>query len=200
VRWTAVRRGSTSERYETDVVATRLITFGHGTSPENEFVEILRGAGIESLVDVRTAPGSRRHPHFRREAMEGWVAGAGIAYRWEPRLGGLRKPTPDSPNVALRHSGFRAYADHMATPDFVAALDEVLDEAAEHPTTVMCAESLWWRCHRRLIADFATLVRVADVRHLMHDGRLAEHRPTDGVRRDGDHLVYDVGETGSLLA
>jgi uncharacterized protein (DUF488 family) len=104
------------------------------------------------------------------------------------------------PNVALRHSGFRAYADHMATPDFVAALDEVLAEAAERSTVVMCAESLWWRCHRRLIADFATLVRDVGVRHLMHDGRLSEHRPTEGVRRDGDLVVYDVGETGSLLA
>jgi uncharacterized protein (DUF488 family) len=181
-------------------VTTRLITVGHGTLPETEFVEVIRSAGIESLVDVRTAPGSRRHPQFRRQAMEEWVDEAGIAYRWEPRLGGLRKPTPDSPNVALRHSGFRAYADHMATPDFAAALDEVLDEAGARVTTVMCAESLWWRCHRRLIADFATLVRDADVRHLMHDGRLAEHRPTEGVRRDGDLLVYDVGETGSLLA
>jgi uncharacterized protein (DUF488 family) len=88
----------------------------------------------------------------------------------------------------------------MAEPEFPVALDEVLDEAATRPTTVMCAESLWWRCHRRLIADFATLVRGADVRHLMHDGRLAEHRPTEGVRRDGTQLVYDVGETGSLLS
>ena len=181
-------------------IVTRLVTVGHGTLPEDEFVEVLRGAGIESLVDVRTAPGSRRHPHFRRQAMEQWVPDADIGYRWEPRLGGLRKPTVDSPNAALRHSGFRAYADHMATPEFAEALDEVLDEAASRPTTVMCAESLWWRCHRRLIADFASLVRGANVRHLMHDGRLAEHRPTDGVRREGTLLVYDVGETGSLLS
>lgn len=181
-------------------MASSLITVGHGTAAEQELVELLVAAGIESLVDVRTAPGSRRHPQFMRQAMQEWVPAAGIAYRWEPRLGGLRKPTPDSPNVALRNSGFRAYADHMATPEFVEAVDEVLGEAAGRPTTVMCAESLWWRCHRRLIADFATLVRGADVRHLMHDGRMAEHRPTDGVRRDGDHLVYDVGETGSLLA
>src|SRR5436305_11717036 len=99
-------------------VATSLISVGHGTLAEDEFVEVLRGAGVESLIDVRTAPGSRRHPHFRREAMEQWVADAGIVYRWEPRLGGLRKPAPDSPNAALRHSGFRAYADHMATTDF----------------------------------------------------------------------------------
>ena len=178
----------------------RLITVGHGTLPQEEFVELLVSAGVASLVDVRTAPGSRRHPHFRREAMEQWVPAAAIAYRWEPRLGGLRKPRPDSPNVALRHSGFRAYADHMMTPDFAVALGSVLEEAAVRPTTVMCAESVWWRCHRRLIADFATLVRETDVRHLMHDGRLSEHHPTDGVRRDDDHLVYDVGETGTLLA
>jgi uncharacterized protein (DUF488 family) len=181
-------------------VTTRLITVGHGTLPEDEFVALLAGAGVQSLVDVRTAPGSRRHPHFMRQAMEQWVPDAGISYRWEPRLGGLRKPSPDSPNVALRHPGFRAYADHMATPEFVAAVGDVLVEATARPTTVMCAESLWWRCHRRLIADFATLVQGADVCHLMHDGRLAEHRPTEGVRREGEGLVYDVGETGSLLA
>jgi len=181
-------------------MAARLITVGHGTLSEDEFAELLRDAGAESLVDVRTAPGSRRHPQFRRQAMEESVPNAGIAYRWEPRLGGLRKPAPDSPNIALRHSGFRACADHMANPEFVAALDGILDEAVRRRTTVMCAETLWWRCHRRLIADFATLVRAADVQHLMHDGRLTEHRLTDGVRREGDALVYDVGETGSLLA
>jgi len=181
-------------------VATRLITVGHGTRPEDDFVQLLRHAEIDSLVDVRTAPGSRRHPQFQRQAMEHWVPAAGIAYRWEPRLGGLRKPAPDSPNVALRHSGFRAYADHMATTEFVDALDQVLEEAMTRPTTVTCAESLWWRCHRRLIADFASLVRGAEIRHLMQDGRLVEHCPTDGVRREDDRLVYDVGETGSLLA
>src|SRR4051812_25917788 len=107
-------------------VASCLITVGHGTLPQEKFIELLRAAGVESLVDVRTAPGSRRHPHFRRQAMEEWLPAAGIAYRWEPRLGGLRKPSPDSPNIALRNSGFRAYADHMAEPEFAIALDDVL--------------------------------------------------------------------------
>src|SRR5207247_9808581 len=120
-------------------------------------------------------PRSRRQPQFRREAMPDWLPAAGVSYRWEPRLGGLRKPKPDSPNIALRHPSFRAYADHMAEPEFALALDAVLDEAKQETSTVMCAESLWWKCHRRLIADFAVLVRQADVEHLLHDGRVSRH-------------------------
>src|SRR5438067_10028130 len=132
--------------------------------------------------------------------MEEWLTAAGIGYRWEPALGGLRKPTPDSPNIALRHSGFRAYADHMATAEFANALDGVLAEASHRRTAVMCAESLWWRCHRRLIADFATLVRGVDVEHLLHDGRLSDHRITEGARREGDLVIYDVGVNQSFGA
>ncbi len=181
-------------------IVTTLFTVGHGTLPQDDFVSLIHAAGIDAIVDVRTAPGSRRHPHFRRQAMEEWLPLAGVHYRWEPALGGLRKPSPDSPNVALRNSSFRAYADHMGTPEFVAALHRVLTEAAARPTAVMCAETLWWRCHRRLLSDFAVLVGKVDVRHLVHDGRLVEHRATEGVRVDGDHLAYDLGETGSLLA
>src|SRR5438067_5383740 len=171
-------------------MTTHLLTVGHGTLGADDFVALLRDAGVTRLIDVRTAPGSRRHPHFRREAMEDWLPEAGVRYRWEPRLGGLRKPRPDSPNVALRHAGFRAYADHMAEPVFAIALDTVLAAAEADTTAVMCAESLWWRCHRRLIADFATVLRGADVHHLFHDGRLAEHAVTEGARREADHLVY----------
>src|SRR5207248_5646246 len=149
------------------LMTTQLLTVGHGTLEAHDFVALLRDADVARLIDVRTAPGSRRHPHFRREAMEDWLPEAGVSYRWEPRLGGLRKPRADSPNVALRHSGFRAYADHMAEPAFAIALDAVLDEARHETTTVMCAESLWWKCHRRLIADFAVLVRQAGVEHLL---------------------------------
>jgi uncharacterized protein (DUF488 family) len=171
-----------------------LWTVGHGTLEAAAFAALLRDAGIERLVDVRTAPGSRRHPHVARAAMEAWLPAEGIAYRWEPELGGLRKPAPASPNVALRHAGFRAYADHMRTPRFAAALDGVLAEAASAPTAVMCAESVWWRCHRRLLSDAAALLGGAEVVHLMHDGRLQPHRPTDGVRLEGGLLVYDAGE------
>ena len=151
----------------------RLLTLGHGTAAVEELLALLEQAGARRLVDVRTAPGSRRHPHVRREAMAGWLADAGIAYRWEPELGGFRRPDPASVNTALRHPAFRGYADYMRQPRFWAALD-------------------------RLLADAAALVRGAEVLHLDHRGRLEPHRPTDGVRRDGDLLAYDLGATPPL--
>ena len=177
---------------------TRLLSFGHGTATVEELVALLQRAGVERLVDVRTAPGSRRHPHVRREAMAGWLGEAGIAYRWEPQLGGFRKPAPQSVNRALRHPAFRGYADFMRTPPFWAALDRLLAEAAAAPAAAMCSETLWWRCHRRLLADAAVLVRRAEVLHLDHRGRLEPHRPTAGVRRDGELLAYDLGATPPL--
>ncbi len=177
----------------------RLVTVGHGTAGAEAFAELLTGAGVASLVDVRTAPGSRRFPHFGRDELAGWLPAAGVAYRWEPALGGWRRPRPDSVNTALRSGGFRGYADYMRTEPFWAALDRVLAEAAATPTAVMCSESRWWRCHRRLLADAAMLVRGAEVVHLGHDGRLEPHRPTGGVRVDGALLAYDLGSTPSLL-
>jgi uncharacterized protein (DUF488 family) len=177
---------------------TRLLTIGHGTASEAELLALLEGAGVERVVDVRAHPGSRRHPHVAREAMAGWLAGAGVAYRWEPELGGRRRPVPGSVNHALRDAAFRGYADHMRTPGFRSALDRLLAEAAAAPTVAMCSETLWWRCHRRLLADAAVLVRGAEVLHLDHRGRLEPHRPTDGVRRDGDLLAYDLGSTPPL--
>lgn len=150
-------------------------------------------------MDVRSAPGSGRHPHFRREEMELWLPKAGIAYRWERELGGWRRPSADSANLALRHPAFRGYADHMRTRGFWAALDRVLEEASGPPTAVMCAESLWWRCHRRLLADAAVLARGVEVRHLLHDGGWQPHTPTQGVRVDPEGLlVYDVGQASTL--
>jgi uncharacterized protein (DUF488 family) len=177
---------------------TTLLTLGHGMAPAEELVALLNEAGVERLVDVRTAPGSRRLPHVRREAMADWLGAAGVAYRWEPEFGGFRKPDPASVNTALRHPAFRGYADYMRTPRFWAALDRLLAEAGAAPTAAMCAETLWWRCHRRLLADAAVLVRGAEVLHLDHRGRLEPHRPTEGVRRDGDLLAYDLGSTPPL--
>jgi uncharacterized protein (DUF488 family) len=177
---------------------TTLLTIGHGTATAQELVALLGTAGLERLVDVRTAPGSRRHPQFRRETMAGWLARAGVAYRWEPELGGFRKPEPDSVNYVLRHPAFRGYADYMRGPRFWAALDRLLAEVATARTVAMCSETLWWRCHRRLLADAAVLVRGAEVLHLDHRGGRERHRPTEGVRRDGDLLAYDVGATPPL--
>lgn len=172
---------------------TQLLTVGHGTLTAVELAGLLRGAGVQAVVDVRSAPGSRRHPQFGRGELEMWMPEAGIWYRWEPDLGGFRRPAPASPNVALRHPSFRGYADYMATDVFEGALDRLIDEARGLVVAAMCAETLWWRCHRRLIADAATLLRGARVCHLGHEGRLSAHRLTDGVRVEGHILVYDAG-------
>ena len=172
-----------------------LITFGHGTASAERIVELLRSAGVTMLVDVRTAPGSRRNPHVARAELERWLPANGISYRWEKQLGGFRRPVPDSPDVAWQEPAFRGYAGHMRQPDFLNAMDELLAPAGAGQQAVMCSESLWWRCHRRLIADFAKIARGVPVRHLMHDGKLAPHRRSPGVRLRADGLlVYDGGQ------
>lgn len=168
-----------------------LLTVGHGTATEQELAARLTGAGVALLVDIRRFPGSRRHPHLSREAVQEWLPPAGVDYRWEERLGGRRPAAPDSPDVALRNASFRGYAAWMRTPDFGSALRAVL--ATPRRTAVMCSESVWWRCHRRMVADAVVLLHDVEVLHLMPDGRLTAHAPTDGVRRDGDLLVYDAG-------
>lgn len=175
-----------------------VFTVGHGTLTAEALVELLRDAGVAHLVDVRSYPGSRHNPQFGREAMEEWLPDMAIAYSWQRDLGGRRRPVPGSKHRALRVAAFGAYADHMETPAFGAAVDELLDVARSTPTTVMCSESVWWRCHRRLLADHLTLVRSVEVVHLMHDGRLQPHPVTDGARLDGRTVVYDVGTTAPL--
>lgn len=178
---------------------TPIRTFGHGTLEADDLVGLVRAAGIEAIVDVRRYPGSRRSPHLGRDAMEEWLDAAGIGYRWLPALGGRRKVAPGSPNAGLRNESFRAYADHMATDEFRAGLSELLDLAAARPVAVMCSESVWWRCHRRLVADHLMLVDDVAVEHLFPDGRLTPHPPAPEARRvDGD-VVYDVGTQGALL-
>jgi uncharacterized protein (DUF488 family) len=177
----------------------RLLTVGHGTLAPAELVGVLEGAGVTMVVDVRTYPGSRRHPHVARAALARWMPEAGISYEWEKALGGFRRPKPDSPHVALRHDGFRGYADYMETPDFAAALDRLVAIAgAAAGTTVMCSESVWWRCHRRLLADALVALRGVEVEHLFHDGRRAAHALSAAARVSEDGLVYDVGETRAL--
>jgi uncharacterized protein (DUF488 family) len=180
-----------------------LLTYGHGTDSAEHTVATLAGAGVSSLVDIRTAPGSRRNPQFARTAMEEWLPRGGIAYRWEKRLGGFRKPSADNPDVAWHEDMFRGYAEYMRTDEFRSAIEAVLAEATADEgagqVVVMCSESLWWRCHRRLVADFAAVARGIEVRHLMHDGRGEPHRLSPGLRlRDDGLLVYDAGQATLL--
>lgn len=176
-----------------------LLTVGHGTSTADQFKTLLNGAGVELVVDIRTAPGSRRSPHFARQSLEEWLPAAAIRYRWEPRLGGWRRPRPVSPNIGLENAGFRGYADHMGTDDFRQALDELLVEARSSLTTVMCSESLWWKCHRRILADAVELTSDLAVVHLLPDGRQEPHRLTDSARSGEEApVVYDVGTTPRL--
>ena len=176
-----------------------LLTYGHGTEAADRTSAILRGAGTSSLVDIRTAPGSRRNPQFARAALAEWLPEAGIGYRWEKRLGGFRRPGPDNPDIAWREDMFRGYAEYMRSAGFLEAVDGVLAEADSRQVAVMCSESLWWRCHRRLLADFVAVARGVEVRHLMHDGRVEPHRPSDGLRlRDDGLLVYDAGQATLL--
>jgi uncharacterized protein (DUF488 family) len=164
-------------------------TLGHGTLQSDAFATTLRAAGVDTAVDVRRFAGSRRNPQFGLPEMPAWLRTAGITYRAMPELGGRREPLPDSANTGLRNSGFRGYADYMATPAFAAALDALLAGAREHPTAIFCAETLWWQCHRRLIADAAVLLHGFTVVHLT-DATRASHVLTPGARREGDIVVY----------
>jgi uncharacterized protein (DUF488 family) len=147
-------------------------TVGHSTRPLGELVELLREAGVRTLVDVRRHPVSRRHPQFGRDALAAGLRAAGIAYVHEPDLGGHREPRADSPNTAWRNAAFRGYADHMATAAFAVALARV---AALADAAVMCAEARPERCHRQLLAD-ALVCRGVRVRHLVAPGRSEDHR------------------------
>jgi uncharacterized protein (DUF488 family) len=134
-------------------------------------------------------PRSRTNPQFDRATLPAAVAAAGIAYRHEPALGGLRRPRPDSPNSAWRNASFRGFADHMQTETFRAALDTLVEEAARERVAIMCAEAVPWRCHRSLIAD-ALVARGVPVAHILGPGRAAEHRLRPWARVAGDRLTY----------
>ena len=176
-------------------------TIGHSTRSLDEFVELLRVHGIGRLADVRTVPRSRRHPHFSAEALGRSLPAIGIEYRHFPGLGGLRKPRRDSRNGAWRHEGFRGYADYMETGEFREALTDLIAWSATGPeragpdaerraavsgppetrVALMCAEAVWWRCHRQLTAD-ALLARGVEVRHITGTGPAAAHKLTDFAR------------------
>ncbi len=176
-----------------------LLTFGHGTLDEDALVATLRDAGVGLVVDVRRFPGSRRHPHVARDALAGSLPAAGVAYRWEGRLGGRRSVRgTDAVDTWWQVEAFRAYAAHTRSAEFRAGMADLLDavaaatDAGRGRVTVMCSESVWWRCHRRLVADVAVLLHGVDVQHLGHDGRLRPHPPAAGARATPDGLVYDA--------
>ena len=145
-------------------------TIGHSTRTADKFEQVLAAHGIRAVADVRRFPGSRRYPHFGRDALAVSLPRCGVEYAWMPALGGRRRPRPDSRNLAWRNLAFRGYADYMETAEFAAALDELLALARRLPTAVMCAELLWWRCHRRLVADALvhqgmTVIHIRDETH-----------------------------------
>jgi uncharacterized protein (DUF488 family) len=168
--------------------AGTLWTIGHSTREWDDFLALLHEPGIECLVDVRRFAGSRRNPQYSPIAMAPALQAAGIEYRPMPEFGGRRAPHVDSPNGAWRVAAFRGYADYMATPEFELAREHLIQLARERRCAVMCAEAVWWRCHRRLIAD-DFIARGWQVLHLMAKGRVEPHplnpdaRMVDGVLR-----------------
>lgn len=176
-------------------MAGRLWTVGHSNRSIERLIEILASASIEQVADVRRLPASRAHPHFAREALDARLGEAGIGYRHFPGLGGRRRRRRyDSPNTGWRVAAFNAYADHMATPEYQAALDELLALARSRPTVILCAEAVPWRCHRRLIADSAA-VRAREVLDILDAGQIRPHVLTPFARVNGQQLTYPGGET-----
>lgn len=171
-------------------MSLRIYTIGHSTRTAEEVLGLLGEFGIERLVDIRQYPGSRRLPHFNRETLGPCLSRAGIAYEWLQALGGRRRAAlADSPNRGLRNAAFRHYADYMLTPEFRAGVDRLIEWAREKPTAIMCAEAVYWRCHRRLVSDYL-IGHGIDVQHIMGPGQLRPHAPTTGaVVRDGN-VVY----------
>ena len=153
-------------------------TIGHSTRQLADFIALLEAHGIKQLVDIRSVPRSRRHPHFSADALSASLRDRSIFYRHSPALGGMRKPRRDSRNTAWRVEGFRGYADYMETEAFRVALDELVTVAREGSTAIMCAEAVWWRCHRQLVAD-ALVARGIVVRHISSARAAAEHTLTD---------------------
>lgn len=176
----------------------RLLTVGHGALDRESLGDLLTEAGVQLLVDVRRFPGSRHNQDARREALQEWLPARGIDYRWDERLGGRRRLTAEEDAQSLdpwwRVDQFRAYAAGTRTPTYAEAMEELLADAAARRTVIMCSEAVWWRCHRRIVADVTTLRYAVPTRHLMHTGRLTDHPVSEGARLTKDRsVVWDVG-------
>lgn len=178
-----------------------MFTIGHSTLAIEIFLAILRENGVQWLVDIRTIPKSRHNPQFAQENLEDSLKNAGISYRWQKSLGGLRHPLKDSINMGWRNGSFRGYADYMQTPAFAAALDELMAVSPQEHTTVMCAEAVPWRCHRSLVAD-ALMVRGVAVEDIYYDAKghshCEPHKLTPFAQVKGERLWYP--REGDLFA
>jgi uncharacterized protein (DUF488 family) len=168
-----------------------IFTIGHSTHPITEFIALIEQVGVAVLVDVRSVPRSRTNPQFNGDVLPDSLAAAGIGYRHERALGGLRHRRKDagpSPNGLWRNTSFRNYADYAETDAFRAGLDELRTLAAEHRCAIMCAEAVWWRCHRRIIADYL-LAEGVPVAHIMGLGKVDRATLTPGALTCGDGTV-----------
>jgi uncharacterized protein (DUF488 family) len=169
-----------------------IYTIGHSTRSLDDFIGLLREASVDSVVDVRRFPFSRRYPHFNGEALAATLASVGIGYCHEPSLGGRRGRRNDampSPHTLWREEAFANYADYAQTPEFRAALERLLQAARQHRPAVMCAEAVWWRCHRRIIADYL-IAAGRPVEHILAAGKIEPARltPDATIRSDGTVL------------
>jgi uncharacterized protein (DUF488 family) len=165
-----------------------MFTIGHSTRSIEAFIGLLRDAGADIVADVRRFPGSRRHPQFNAETLQRALAGTGIGYRHFPALGGRRAETEGHSKHSLwRETAFRNYADYAETADFRAAFRALRELEVEHRPAIMCAEAVWWRCHRRIIADYLIAAGV-EVRHIL-DGKIALATLTPGAQRQPDGSV-----------
>jgi uncharacterized protein (DUF488 family) len=175
-----------------------VFTIGHSTRSVEEMTGLLGEANVRVVADVRAFPSSRRHPQFNRDALVQWLAAAGLEYAHLPGLGGRRSPVPGSLNTAWRETAFQGYADHMSTPEFKRALAELESVARDRATAIMCAEAVWWRCHRRLIAD-ALVVRGWRVEHLgIGDDRRLHQLPDSALVTPGGNITYPPAQTTLL--
>ena len=170
-----------------------LYTIGHSNRPLDAFLDLVAAHDLRGIADVRAFPSSRRWPHFNREALAQALNARGVQYDWLPALGGRRhKGRPDSPHTAWTVAAFRNYADYSETDEFAHGLDELLAAAHQRRTAFMCAEALYWQCHRRLIADLLTVMG-HHVLHIQTRDRAVEHRLPDFARVVDGRILYDRG-------
>jgi len=174
---------------------SQIWTIGHSTRKIDIFISLLAENGIKLVADVRMFPGSKRYPQFNKEELAKSLNERGIRYEHFPELGGRRKTTPGSQNTAWRNESFRGYADYMETQDFRKGVDRLVDLVEKAgPTAIMCAEAVWWRCHRALISDFLK-ARGIEVTHIVDLGKTAPHPFTSAARIANGELSYAAGDS-----